>query len=105
MGALDLLLILGLAARATRLFVYDDAGWIVRVPMRWLGDAFGRRGKLLVTGLLACPFCIGFWLSMGSALGWALYQDTLIWDVVSIGATVSYAVGHLAGRLDENLPD
>ena len=105
MGVLDLILVTGLAARATRLFVYDDAGWLVRVPMRWFGDLFGRSGKLFVSGLLSCPFCIGFWLSLGSAFSWSAWGDTVLWTAIALGATVSYVVGHLAGRLDETLPD
>lgn len=102
MDIFDLVLVVGLTARATRLAVYDAAGDIIRTPIIWAASRFGRRGEAWADDLLACPFCIGFWLALAAASSWAAWGDTTAWTVIALAATASYAAGHLAGTLDDD---
>jgi hypothetical protein len=101
MTGLDLLLLAGLSARLTRFVVYDDAGTIVRAPLFAGGRTLlGERGAAWIYDLLACPFCIGWWLSLMVAGSWYLWAGT-IWQAFAAAGTVSYIVGHVAVRADE----
>jgi hypothetical protein len=100
LGPMDLLLIVGLSARITRLAVFDDAGVIIRLPIHKLGSLFGRRGVDWADGLLECPFCFGFWASVFAASSWYLWAGTL-WQAAAAAATASYIVGQLAQRMDQ----
>lgn len=103
MDIFDLILVVGLTARATRLAVYDAAGEIIRRPIFWIaGKIGGRRGDDWADGLLGCPFCIGFWLALAAASSWAAWGGTTAWTVIALAATASYAAGHLAGTLDDD---
>lgn len=103
MDIFDLVLVVGLAARAIRLAVYDAAGEIIRKPVFWLATKVaGIRGDDWATDLFVCPFCIGFWLSLAAASSWAAWGDTTAWTVIALAATASYAAGHLAATLDDD---
>jgi len=98
---LDLLLLLGFAARLIRLAVVDDIAdpfraWSVATVDRHLG---GRAGEWMVA-LWGCPFCVGFWISVGVVASWALVGDTAGWRLTAVAFTLSYAAGHLVARLD-----
>lgn len=94
---LDALLVLGFAARLTRLAVIDDIAEPARValvrvvPIRLLDWA---------QGLVSCPFCIGFWISAAVVASWIGWGDLLLWQAVAAAFTVSYAAGHAVARLD-----
>lgn len=104
---IELFLIVGLSSRITRLAVYDDAGWILRRPAFWIGskigpyEGFHRKGHLFMIQLFGCPFCIGFWISLGVAASWAAWGEMLWWSVIAAAGTASYLAGHLGGTLDE----
>lgn len=102
MTAIELLLVLGLAQRLTRLFVYDKAGLVfVDVGLRLLKAMFGGRGESFGMALFSCPFCIGWWLSLASVVSWVAVGDTEAWFIVALAATVSYVIGHVSVMLDE----
>ena len=103
MDAFDLILTLGLSARATRFAVYDDAGRLLRRPLERAGRLVaGKRGAAFAEDLTMCPFCIGFWLSLAAATTWAAYGHTTVWTVIALAATCSYVAGHAAATLDGN---
>lgn len=98
MTAIDLLLIAGLTARLTRFVVYDDAGVVVRVPL--LEGARVLRSSAFAAALLACPFCIGWWLALLVAGSWHA-GNGMLWQAFAAAGTASYIVGHVASRLDD----
>ena len=100
---IDLALAVGLAARLTRLAVYDSAGdLLIRRPTGWLASSLaGVRGEAFVEELFSCPFCVGFWLSTAVAVSWSFGAGTALWRTMALAGTISYAVGHMALRLDE----
>ena len=102
MTAIELLLVLGLAQRLTRLFVYDKAGLpFVDVAVKLFERVGGDRGLSLALYLFSCPFCLGWWMSLASAVLWAAFGHTTAWFVIALAATVSYVIGHVSVMLDE----
>lgn len=103
MTLLDVALITGLTARLTRFVVYDDAGALVRTPIvegaRVLAST---RGMRLARELLACPFCIGWWIALGVAGSWH-YSNGMLWQAFAAAGTASYVVGHVAARVDDEV--
>jgi len=94
---LDIALVLGLAARLTRLAVVDDIAEPARVA---LVKVMPTRIVGWVYALLTCPFCIGFWLSVAVVLSWLAWGSTVLWQAVAAAFTVSYLVGHAVAHLD-----
>jgi hypothetical protein len=99
---LELVLMVGFAARLTRLVAVDDAGVLVRTPMLILAAAaLGRdRGTDWALRLLQCPFCVGFWLSALVVGSWALAGTQPVWVAVAGVFTLNYVHGHLNRVLD-----
>ena len=98
---LDLLLLLGFAARLIRLVAVDSIASYLRDWVRWIGEQVGGdRGLLWADELVTCPFCVGFWISVGVVASWALVGDTAGWRLTAAAFTLSYAAGHLVARLD-----
>lgn len=99
------LLVVALAAfRLTRFFVYDSlVGSNLESGSRW-GETLDRwaytrdgkdrgwlRGK--VADLLTCPWCLGFWLSLGCVAVWAEFPG---WRWVLVPWAVAGAQGILS---------
>lgn len=102
MEILELVLAVGLVARLTRLVVFDDAGFLVRTPVRIGARAIGRRrGIAWADRLLACPFCAGYWIALVVAASWAAWGGTTAWRAFALAGTASYLAGHLAVTLDD----
>lgn len=121
MALLDLLLVLGVTLRLTRLLTVDDLGWwLVRSPAyRWAARPNSDPGEppipydpdvppatwrqKLVSGL-DCPFCAGFWIGAMVLLSLALCGgpgDALaFWRYAAGAFTLSYVSAHVASRLD-----
>lgn len=69
-------------ARLTRL-VTDDT---ITEPLRvWASD------KPLLYGLITCPYCIGFWISLVTVAVWWTAGDRTVWLLAP------FAVSHVAG--------
>ena len=92
MTVLEAVLLVGFAARLTRLVIVDEIAEPVVVRLaassRWLES------------LLSCPFCIGFWLSAAVLGSWVLAGGTVAWQLVAGVFTLNYVHGHLNGWLD-----
>lgn len=98
----DVILLVGFAARLTRLAVVDDIAEPARVavvravPIRLVDWA---------QSLVSCPFCIGFWLSAAVVASWAAWGSTVGWQLTAGAFTLSYVAGHLVARLDVEVDD
>lgn len=95
---LDLILVIGLALRLTRLITADTiADRYLRQPVfRWAGD--DERRTFWAEGL-ECPWCVGFWLSGLAILSLWLAGgagDAAMWWRVAAGwFTLSYIVARV----------
>lgn len=106
LSVVDLLLVLGLTLRLTRLVVADDIGlWFVRGPaVRWAiyhePRADGWRAKL--QSGLSCPFCVGFWIGCLALLSLLLVggpgDANVVWRYVAGAFALNWIVGHIAAR-------
>lgn len=110
----DVLLLAGLTARVSRFFTADYLGdWWVVGPLsakaaardaRWHGG-FKSPTHRYVTHLFDCPFCIGFWVAVGTTISLLLAggagDASQWWRWVAGAFTLNYVVGHLSARLDE----
>jgi hypothetical protein len=105
MSWIEIFLVVGLASRIIRLAVYDDAGhYLIRLPLLKIAGAISpKKGHEFIEALTSCPFCVGFWISLGVAGSWAAWGETLGWQVIALAGSASYLGGHLAGTLDEDL--
>jgi hypothetical protein len=91
-------------------FIFDIVLLVLaalRITRFVLIDSLGRRNKKsekYVEGLLSCPFCIGFWISLvGVATLYAAGgpgQAALWWRALAGVWALSYLVGHGVNRLD-----
>lgn len=103
LSILDAVLLVGLAARLTRLVVVDDAGQPVRIAAVRMSAALARdrdRGVDFGERLVSCPFCVGFWLSVVGVVSWLLAGDTLAWQAVALVFALNYVHAHLNAALD-----
>jgi|GEM_PF-3738479 len=102
---LDIVLLVGFAARLTRLAVVDDIAEGPRIlAVRYAGRV-GDRPMRWTLSLLSCPYCIGFWLSVAVIGSWAAWGDTAVWLLIAAAFTLSYVVGHLVALLDVHPED
>ena len=83
---LTVVLAIGLAVRITRLVTLDT----ITQPIR---DRLS--GPLSV--LAECPWCAGFWISVGVGLSWWAWADQTWWQVGALIATLAWLCGALAG--------
>lgn len=99
---LDAALVLGAAARLTRLVVLDDAGEPIRSTLR-CAASHARGGDLLVIvdDGLRCPYCVAVWVSAGVVGSYAAWGQRGWWQTVAGALATSYAAGHAVARLDE----
>jgi hypothetical protein len=101
-GVWDVVLLVGLSARVTRLVTVDTI--MAPVRERAIYEAARRSaswdGGFWVASLLGCPHCVGFWLSLLVLASWLVWGGTTVWVTVAGAFTLSYVAGHLVGRLD-----
>jgi hypothetical protein len=100
MTALTLLLVALAAARCWRLLAVDDIGDPIRVGMSRATERLPDRLRTSLQVGWFCPFCLGYWISLGwvgSALAWG---DHWAWQLAAGSLAVSYVVGHVGARLD-----
>lgn len=98
---IDVVLLVGLAARLTRLVTEDSIldgarSWLLDTAHRRYGDA----GLRWTHDLIGCPFCIGWWVALAVVATWLAWGSTLVWQVVALVFTLNYVHGHLNARLD-----
>jgi hypothetical protein len=100
---LSTIILLLATLRVTRFFTADTLGqWLVVDPAQaWAGENAWR--KKLVSGL-SCPFCVGFWISVGAigvlCLAGGPADPADWWWFGASAFALSYLVGHISSRLD-----
>ena len=114
---IDLLLLLGLTLRLTRLVVGDSISWwYLREPaVRWAQRRTGRTGwnekyeprlwqERLVSGLF-CPYCVGFWIAAATVLSLLLVggpgHAADWWRWVALVFTLNYVAAKIGGVLGD----
>lgn len=106
---LDVLLLLGLTARLSRLVTTDDIGvWWFQTPAKRLAmkaDTPERRDKALdYAAGLECPYCVGFWIAVATTFSLWLAggpgDAADVWRWVAAVFTVNYVVAHTSSRMD-----
>ena len=102
---LDIVLLVGFAARLTRLAVVDSIAEGPRILAVRIAGRMGDRPSRWILALLTCPYCIGFWLSSAVVVSWLAWGDTLAWQAVAAAFTLAYVTGHLVARLDVDPED
>ena len=84
--------LLGLAAwRLFHLVAFDDIldrprRYITRLNKSWRqeGDSTGENYRAGLASFLTCPFCLGFWLSIGVWVGWLVFPTETLWAAVPL---------------------
>lgn len=73
--------------------------WLVGLPWGWQeGDAIPQKYRVALAEFLTCPWCLGFWISLGV---WGLWQvDTFKATVALTPFAISTAVGITRTKLD-----
>lgn len=75
-------------ARATRLITADYLFERFRVwadgRSQWLGY------------LVSCDWCLSLWFAVPAAIGWAVYRENVVVQVVAVALTFSLIAGRLA---------
>lgn len=102
---LDVVLLVGLTARLTRLAVVDSIAEGPRILAVRIAGRMGDRPSRWTLALLTCPYCIGFWLSAVVVGTWLAWGGTLAWQAVAGTFTLAYVAGHLVARLDVDPED
>jgi hypothetical protein len=98
-----LVLVLG-SYRLTRLAGWDDFPPIARLRDRATGlrgepDGVLWHQRPLLEEFLACPFCLGFWISLAIYIAWLSAERPTLYAVTPFA--ISGAVGLIAKNLDE----
>lgn len=105
MALLDGAILTVATLRLVRLFIADDLGRRMLIPLETRLRARLSDGKQWVADGFTCPFCIGMWIGLASVLlwygadgagGWLL----VAWRIVFGALALNYVVAHLAVRLD-----
>jgi len=99
------LVLLALASyRVWRLLAEDDIldsprMWLLRLPRKWKdGDSIPVEYREKWATFLTCPFCLGFYVSLGFYLFW-IWEPQWTLVAATVGA-ISAAVGLIRGNLD-----
>ena len=95
MTALTLFLCIGATLRLWRVYELD----VIGEPLRKLADKAPDGG---FATFLGCVYCLGFWLSVGVVGSALLWADTWGWQLLCASLTVSYLLGQLHTRLEED---
>lgn len=93
MDALTIALAIGLTVRLTRFVVLDDAGRLVRRPMIRVADRISPRVGAVITDLLDCPYCAGWWIAFGVAASAVAWSETVLWQAFAVAGTASWVAG------------
>ena len=84
--------LLALAAwRIWHLLAFDDIlnrprRYVTRLNGTWRqeGDATGETYRAGLAGFLTCPFCLGWWLSLGVWAAWLVFPTETVWIAVPL---------------------
>lgn len=91
--------------RLVRLFIVDDLGRRLLIPLESRLRGRLSEGKQWIADGFICPFCIGMWIGLAAVLiwygadsegGWVL----IAWRLIFGALALNYLVAHAAVRLD-----
>ena len=102
---LDVVLVVGFAARLTRLAVADTIAEWPRILLVRSAGKVSAGAVRWAQGLVSCPHCVGFWLSAAVVGSWVAWGQTGPWRAIAGAFTVAYIAGHLVGALDLDSED
>lgn len=100
------------AYRIWRLLAEDEVlerprRWLVRLPRDWDEEnPIPRAYRNELGGFISCPWCLGFWISLGSYIGWMFTlgdtPDSVsdVFVAVGIWFALSAVVGIIRAQLD-----
>lgn len=92
----DAVLVVGAAARLTRLVTDDTIGRPARDALRTAGRRLaGADGLVWADELATCPWCAGFWVALAVVASWAAWGAHPAWQAVAGVLAVAWAVGWL----------
>lgn len=102
---LDGLILFVATLRLVRLFISDDLGRRMLIPLETRLRGRLSEGKQWVADGFTCPFCIGMWIGLASVLIWfgADYAGgwwLIAWRLLFGSLALNYVVAHVAARLD-----
>lgn len=102
---IDLPLLLLGTLRLVRLFIVDDLGRRMLIPLETRLRGRLSPGKQWVADGFTCPFCIGMWIGTFVLGTYALADMAdgywlLAWRLVFGALALNYVVAHAAVRLD-----
>lgn len=96
------LLVIG-TLRLVQLFILDDLGRRLLIPLEMRLRRRLSEGKQWVADGFTCPFCIGMWIGTG-VIGTYVIADLtpgwylLAWRILFGALALNFVVGHLAVR-------
>lgn len=102
---LDVLILVVATLRLVRLFIVDDLGRRLLIPLESRLRGRLSDSKQWVADGFTCPACIGMWIGLGAVLlwygadvagGWLL----IAWRLIFGALALNYVVAHVAWRLD-----
>jgi hypothetical protein len=105
MALLDGAILVVATLRLVRLFIADDLGRRMLIPLETRLRGRLSEGKQWVADGFTCPFCLGMWIGLVSVLLWygadAAGGGVLVtWRILFGALALNYVVAHLAARLD-----
>lgn len=102
---LDVLILVVATLRLVRLFIVDDLGRRMLIPLESRLRGRLSESRQWVADGFTCPACIGMWIGLASVLIWygadAAGGGWLIaWRLIFGALALNYVVAHVAWRLD-----
>lgn len=102
---LDGLILAVATLRLVRLFISDDLGRRMLIPLESRLRGRLSESRQWVADGFTCPFCIGMWIGLASVLIWfaADYAGgwwLIAWRLLFGALALNYVVAHVAVRLD-----
>lgn len=98
---LTLALCVGSVLRIYRIWDTDAIGQPLRVGADWLVGALPAWPARWFVMLMDCVFCLGYWISFWVVLTALLWGDQAWWLLLSASLSVSYLLGHVYPRLED----
>ena len=100
----ELFLLAVASFRVWRLLAEDDIldgprMWLLRLPREWQPESpIPEQYRDKWATFLTCPWCLGFWVSLGLYLSWVWQSEWTL--IVATVFTISAAVGLIRNVLD-----
>lgn len=102
---LDVLILVIATLRLVRLFIVDDLGRRMLIPLESRLRGRLSESRQWVADGFTCPACIGMWIGLASVLLWYVADTAgggllITWRLIFGALALNYVVAHVAWRLD-----